>query len=102
MNGFFILSSYLSPLLRQKQRNHHVKHSYFAIRFFVSFLLLLPGSLLAQCTKTVTVDFTSINFKAGSDFNDSGGLDPVLEIFDSNGNLIFLSLIHISEPTRPY
>ena len=102
MNGFFILSSYLSPLLRQKQRNHHVKHSYFAIRFFVSFLLLLPGSLLAQCTKTVTVDFTSINFKAGSDFNDSGGLDPVLEIFDSNGNLIFMSHFgDLSQVTMP-
>ncbi len=88
--------------MRQNSVDYQVKLNYIISLIFVSCLLLLQGSLIAQCTKTVNVNFTSINFKAGSDFGDRGGLDPALEIFDNNGNLIFISHFgDLSQVTMP-
>jgi len=47
--------------------------------------------LSSQCTKTVTVNFTSINFLPGNEFGDSGGPDPVLEVFDLSGTQMYIS-----------
>ncbi len=62
------------------------------IFIIIIFGSLSPAQLSAQCEQRITIEFTSINFLAGCDFGDSGGLDPVLEVYDPiSGNRLYIS-----------
>jgi|GEM_PF-2661720 len=47
--------------------------------------------LWSQCTQTVMVTITSIDFRSGCDFGEANGLDAVLEIRSLDGSDIYLS-----------
>jgi len=55
-------------------------------------------SLSAQCTQDIRIDFVSIDYKAGCDYNDSNGLDPKLDIFLPGGALLYTS--HYSDQSQ--
>ena len=58
----------------------------------LAIVFLVTGNILhAQCTQTVRVIFTSINFAAGCDYSDSGGLDATFELYNSNNDRIYHS-----------
>ncbi len=63
---------------------HHI------VRCFFLSIWCIPH-LSAQCNKTVSVAIHSINFVDGCEFDESNGLDAVLEIRDNLGNEIYLS-----------
>ena len=59
--------------------------------FSIAIILLGIVSLSAQCTQDIRIDFVSIDYKAGCDYNDSNGLDPKLDIFLPGGALLYTS-----------
>lgn len=56
----------------------------------INFCLLANG-LWSQCTQTVMVTITSIDFRSGCDFDESNGLDAVLEVRALDDSDIYLS-----------
>lgn len=57
----------------------------------VLFYLVSSSYLAGQCTRTVKVVFTSINYKSGCNFNDGGGIDASLDLFELADDRIYNS-----------
>jgi len=59
------------------------------------------GILIGQCTKAVTIEFTSHNFNNNCDF-ESNGLDPHFRMYDEDGTLLlFNEVANFGDVTGP-
>ena len=59
--------------------------------FLILFLTSISHFLHGQCAQTIRIEFLSINYSAGCDYDDTAGLDPKLDIFGVGGGLIYTS-----------
>lgn len=68
---------------------------------------MLPFSLFAQedgehCANEILLTITSVNFIQGCDWNDGGGIDPSIYIYDLNGNILIANEVeNMSQVSGP-
>ncbi len=54
-------------------------------------LLFIQKVTLSQCTQLVNITLTSVNYAAGCDMGDSGGIDPTINIFYQGASFFLAS-----------
>ena len=70
---------------------------------WISLLALAQQGYSQQdCTHKASVIISTLNFTAGCPFDDTGGMDPVLEILNPNGSQLFIiHLGNLNQVTGP-
>lgn len=64
---------------------------------YIPFLLalMMAQHSSSQCMQRVTATITTLDFAAGCPFGDSDGIDPVIEVFNTDGSELYI--MHLSD-----